>query len=278
MAVLPAIFTQRSGRWLIKLAETALVLVLRLSGAALVLLLAIFGGTAAWELWQRLWALPSEKQFTVVFAILIALLVWRIVFKGLRRRIECIWTRREIASPTGEPTPIPGKFFPPARLREIARHEAAHVVVAHRLGYTVQRTWLHHQGGTTTYKRAAEGSASDHLYGYAAVALAGNLSDHAAGIHHEGSDDDWAQILRVELQIISLNERPDQHDGPLDFQSLTESLSATVHTILNQDGQLIETIARELQEKTHLGKDQIHGLLQSESAAELRGTQPGLRR
>jgi hypothetical protein len=83
-----------------------------------------------------------------------------------------------------------------AEIREewerLARHEAAHAVIARVLGHDVERVWLHDGGGMAD---TGGGGFGDDLWARAAtIAAAGGASDHAQGYEGWGSDGDLAGI------------------------------------------------------------------------------------
>jgi hypothetical protein len=109
-----------------------------------------------------------------------------------------------------------------AEFERIARHEAAHAVVARVLGFTVTRVYLHEGGGNCDNEGG--GFGDDFYARVAVIAMAGAAADRAAGFEGAGSAGDRALLcehtarLRQPFDVEGkADELVAEHEREIDF-------------------------------------------------------------
>lgn len=138
----------------------------------------------------------------------------------------------------------------PARLPTlIARHEAAHALVAHDMGATVLELTYDTQDGHCMAIWTHDQTQPDRLWTMMTYNLAGVASDQREGAFNTGSQQDLDQVHDLTLALISLGRSPSEHHGPLTSDALITSARRRALEVLQRSpdrhGELAEALLHE---------------------------------
>ena len=128
---------------------------------------------------------------------------------------------------------------PPEMLARVARHEAAHAVVASVRGLSVPRVSIEPglgYEGRTMYVSSAVGNRSscDALFEAMVATVAAHRADVVDGFHDHGSSKDMDDAVRHAAQIVGIGVSPARYAGAMTVQELMD------HAIDEADRTLFE--------------------------------------
>lgn len=132
---------------------------------------------------------------------------------------------------------------------QIARHEAAHVLVALAAGGTVAEIDLvptmHADASVpTTWPNAM--SPVEREWGALQVSLAGRVVDLAGGQHEVASRHDVLNAMVIVAGILSAGQRPASLDGPLTVEDVIGEASTAAAVVLARHLRLLEKLTTTL--------------------------------
>jgi hypothetical protein len=157
---------------------------------------------------------------------------------------------------------------PPLTLVGIARHEAAHILVAHALGAAAIKVEVYgvDHGGNARWAYPEMMSKPQNFCWIAlVVAVAGNLVDQEEGRANIGSHNDLRSAEQDVYAIISTGAKPDGYDGDLAASALINAARDKAQSILAEHHDLYEKLAGELLQHRRLNSHQIRDIISSGS-------------
>lgn len=142
---------------------------------------------------------------------------------------------------------VPGTGAEAAAIQHAnARHEAAHVVVAHALGGTVQHLQAGLSDGHAQSEFDLSGPPEDSIWRLLPSRLAGHVIDTQNGIHNVGSHVDIQNALTLAAAILSTGNRPHRYDGMLTSDALITAASQQAREILARNSAAVDAITQAL--------------------------------
>lgn len=206
---------------------------------ALVLMWALTAPT----IWATLVQLAEDPAFARVVFTLVG--GWLLGRRALRR----LWRagsvpRLSVARRDFRPEPRNR-----ADTETVARHEAAHAVVATALGARVidaDVTRAAGWDGHCSYTFPAATALQDLAYARIAISLAGNVIDLATGRHDTGSLDDVRSAHEMAAAVISTGHRPAGYAGPLTTDGLLEGGRVRAAHLLAAHRSTVDDLATDL--------------------------------
>lgn len=220
--------------------------------------------TVAWVL-----TLPRD-QISWVAALVCVCAMPAVLFGGLRRMDWHLQSRRSGRGASALQIPTAKAASRAAtqnfQLERRARHEAAHAVVAVRLGQTVTSAdVLVRDSGVggrvvTDWMSSADELAST-TYRSMQISLAGQICDLDGGFHDGGSQTDMQAAIAEALTILSTGQRPDEFTGELTLEELITSARASAAEILSEMADAVDRVADALMKNRTLNRAEIAALV-----------------
>lgn len=132
----------------------------------------------------------------------------------------------------------------------LARHEAAHAVVARALGMVVTKVSIEPQIGTLgrvdiTLDLDAP-SYAEAVWSRIAAQLAGGIIDSESGVYGGGSNNDNSLALRDIMSVIASGTRPRGYEGPMTIEGIVADRSKVAREIIDQNRDRVDSLASEL--------------------------------
>lgn len=133
-------------------------------------------------------------------------------------------------------------------LLRVARHEAAHALVAHRLGLDVEKITTrpsNGNGGYVRYRQVLHTSA-DQTWARCVDALAGHSVDLEHEHHDFRSNSDIATALSEAINLASIGTRPADYDGSITVTAIIDAATARARQILDADAAVLGSLTARL--------------------------------
>lgn len=200
--------------------------------AALALAIAVwlFIAPIWWEVLSFFAAEPGggEFLFSVAGALLLAV-------RWMRRRPRSTWDAACVDART------------PQEVRHVARHEAAHAVVAWSLGAQVTEIstrMVGTSGGRCSLASRPEQPLADETWLLLQVCMASTvIEDQDRQQERGGCSTDLTQALAHASTIIATGRRPDGYTEPLALEALISGAANGARALIAQHEQLLEAVA-----------------------------------
>lgn len=175
-----------------------------------------------------------------VFPFLVVLFVGHTVWREYRR------ARRWMAQqPVVSLAPM-DRTRPSLR---VARHEAAHVLVAHVAGAGVVHAHMHPDGFSEAHVASeVEGGTCDpvRLWQVLLMSVAGNVADLAVGVHDTGSSEDLRMADEYAYALASIGLAPPGFTGPVTSSRLIVAAREEAASILDAHEAALDALTSRL--------------------------------
>lgn len=179
-------------------------------------------------------------------------------YQPLRRELGFDAVEMAIAhSPKGSSPHVVGQLarelsgtsrFASTDIEQVARHEAAHAVVAWALGATISRASVEaeNHSGFVVHVFPLDLAPQDRLWADIATYVAGNVMDQSRGVQREDSWSDFNNVLNFAVRLMSIGVKPSGYDGDLALDALVGEATRRVEGILAEHAGLVERVSASL--------------------------------
>ncbi len=226
---------------------------LRLSKIVALMLLFVLWVLSAQSLWSAVEILGADalgRSAVVTFGVALYI-VWLMMKEVFLVPRSSAYVGRADLKPSVIPRArLTLKHSDEVRAR-VARHEAAHAVVAHELGariLSVDVRPVGERGGQCIYTVDKDLPVVDVQWIYLVSAMAGHLQDLSAGVHDDGSQSDLSKSLLHAAAIRSTGTVPAGVVVDLTTDALLDAAATRARGILASRAIDVEQLAGRLQE------------------------------